>query len=324
MMVTSGERSRIRELLNLREPESYRPTGTRRRGVVRLAAGGGVGCEEITLTTADGDDIPCLFLTPASDPPWGRAVIAVHQHAGDFSLGKSEPAGLAGDPTLAFGRRLAEAGIPTLLPDLVGFGERRRPGTAAHRDPAEAERLDAAARARSGDSLQAKHTRDVAVATSWLQDNLDIRGPLGIMGHSLGGQVALFALAVDPRLRAGVISCGLGTIASFRAHNLAHNPAWFVPELENFGDVPAVAAALSGQRVFVSAGFRDPWFPPEGVREVVAGFAGGVCDFHPVDGAHGMPAAVSADAIRWLAERLRHGASPGSQSARESSNRPEG
>jgi predicted esterase len=132
-----------------------------------------------------------------------------------------------------------------------------------------------------------------------------VTGDLGIMGHSLGGQVAFFSMAVDPRLRAGVVSCGIGTLASFEQHGISHNPAWFVPRLRSFGDVSAVAGALTGQRVMVSAGRSDPLFPWDGVREVVAAFPEGSCDFRPFDGGHELPAMAGRAALDWLLARLR-------------------
>ncbi|MBB6405506.1 hypothetical protein [Arthrobacter sp. AZCC_0090] len=110
------------------------------------------------------------------------------------------------------------------------------------------------------------------------------------MGHSLGGQVALFSLAFDVRLSAGVVSCGVGTVASFASHRIKHNPAWFVPGLTAAGDLPAVARALEGQRVLVTAGSADPWFPIDGVRAVLAGFGLGVSDTYLFDGGHQLPA----------------------------------
>lgn len=42
-------------------------------------------------------------------------------------LGKSEPAGMAGNPDMAYGLALAKTGVTTLIPDLQGFEERRDP-----------------------------------------------------------------------------------------------------------------------------------------------------------------------------------------------------
>lgn len=227
-------------------------------------------------------------------------MIAIHQHAAHFDLGKSETAGLRGDTTQAFGLRLAQAGFPTLIPDLIGFEDRERPGGNA----ASAERLDAFFRIAEGSSLQAKHTRDVAAATTWLMDNEDISGPIGIMGHSLGGQVALFSLAFDSRLRAGVINCGLWTLRSFIDEHIEHNPAWFVPGLLERGDVQSIVAEIVDRRILVTTGDNDHWLPAYGVREVVEAFDAGVCDFREEASGHEMTEETLLTAISWLKRNL--------------------
>jgi dienelactone hydrolase len=281
----------VRELLALENPEQYRPASVQRR---RMHERDGVTWERVDIGSGDGDTIPCLLLTP--DRRVRRTVVAVHQHNGEFALGKSEPAGLAGDPSLAYGLRLAERGARVLLPDLVGFEERGHGWSA---DPAADERLDALLRVAHGSSLQAKHTRDIATVTTWITDTYGDDG-IGIIGHSLGGQVALFSLAVDPRLALGVVSCGLGTLASFEERRISHNPAWFVPGLAAAGDVQVVAAALHEQRVAVSAGTRDVLFPIHGVRAVLAAFEPGVCSAELFDGGHDLPPHVLDAALAHL------------------------
>lgn len=280
----SGNRELVCRLLGLDPPERHRPTAVRRRPLDPV---GSIARERIEVDTSDGDTVPCLLLSP--EAPFGRTVIAVHQHADEFSLGKSEVAGLCGDPSMAYGLRLAERGVRVLIPDLIGFEERQRGWSTAGVDD---EQLDALLRIAQGSSLQAKHTKDIAVLTTWLFEEPEMAGILGIMGHSLGGQVALFSLAFDARLSTGVVSCGVGTVASFASHRIKHNPAWFVPGLAAAGDVPAVARALEGQKVLVSAGSSDPWFPIDGVDPVVAVFGRGVCDTHLFDGGHELPADV--------------------------------
>ena len=51
-------------------------------------------------------------------------MIAHHQHAGQFDLGKSEVVGLAGDADQAYGAELAERGYVVIAPDALGFEER--------------------------------------------------------------------------------------------------------------------------------------------------------------------------------------------------------
>lgn len=192
--------------------------------------------------------------------------------------------------------KLAGSGVPTLVPDLMGFEERQR----AAEDPHRAEGLDAWVRAANGTTLQGLHTHDVAIATSWLQATDEVQGPLGIIGHSLGGQVALFNLACDPRLRDGVISCGIGTLQSFQREHIHHNPAWFVPNLQKAGDVHLLAEAIHNQRIMILAGRHDPLFPFPDVQRLVGSFPKGVADFAPFDGGHELPTEQRQKALSWL------------------------
>lgn len=284
-------RSKLVDLLAIPEPVTLQPTAVRRQ---HLRLDDSTRWDRIELDTPDGDTIPCILITPLERS--GVDVIAVHQHAGKFALGKSEPAGLAGDPSLAYGLTLAHAGARVVLPDLLGFEERQRQWSD---DPAADEGLDALFRVSDGSSLQAKHTCDIAVVTSWMRESEPAANQLCIIGHSLGGQVALFSLALDPRISRGVVSCGLGTLASFQEARIRHNPAWFVPGLRTAGDVATVAAAVE-QPTFVAAGRADHLFPLDGVQEVLAAFRPELLTARVFDGAHSMPPPVLDAAVRHL------------------------
>lgn len=284
-------RSKLVDLLAIPDLETIRPSAVRRQ---HLRLDGSTRWDRIELDTPDGDTIPCILITPhkRSDVD----VIAVHQHAGAFTLGKSEPAGLAGDPSLAYGLALAHVGARVVLPDLVGFEERQRHWSD---DPGADERLDALFRVTDGSSLQAKHTRDIAVVTNWMRGFDSAASQLCIIGHSLGGQVALFSLALDPRISRGVVSCGLGTLASFEAARIRHNPAWFVPGLRSAGDVALVAAAIE-QPTYVAAGRVDTLFPLDGVREVLDAFRPELLTARVFDGGHSLPPQVLDAAVQHL------------------------
>jgi dienelactone hydrolase len=260
----------------------------------------GVFSRRVLLVTDDAEAVPCLYLTPTEEGPWSAGAVAVHQHNHDFPIGKSEPAGRAGNPGLAYGLALARLGVATIIPDLLGFEERRGP----YASDAEFEQQTAWSLVADGKSLQGRHAQDAALATSWLSGGGKVDGPIGIVGHSLGGQVALFSLAYDRRLSAGVISCGLGTLASFRAMHVLHNPAWHVPGLAAAGDVPGVASLIRSRPVFAVAGTSDPLFPSWGVREVAGALGKAPVDLRFFDGGHGFPAELQNESLRWLAHVL--------------------
>lgn|GEM_PF-1542161 len=290
-------RTDVQQLIGITRPLTTLPDGAPGPAV---AERDGVLIRPLVLTTAAGDRVPALYLTPDGPTPW-PAVVAVHQHGGNFALGKSEPAGLAGDPDMAYALAMARLGVAVLVPDLTAFEGRQgiRPGGA------EGERLEAFHLLALGTSLQARHVQDVALCVSWLIAQDGVAEGIGLIGHSLGGQVVFFVAACDERVRAAVISCGLGTVTSFHAAGVVHNPAWYVPGIIPAGDSPAIAAVTAGQSFWISAGARDHLFPLDGVEQAVAGFPGGGAQLHVFDGEHGFPAAIADQATRWLAGELR-------------------
>lgn len=286
-------RSAVRDLLRIRRPLSTVPQSADVR-TVRHADG--LHVSAMTLVPPEGDAVPCLYLTPDAPGPW-PAVVAVHQHDGAFDLGKSEPAGFAGNPDLAYGAALARLGAAVLIPDLLGFEDRRRA-----RPDVVGEQLDAFHLLTLGTTLQARHVEDVALCVSWLSEQG--HGPIGMIGHSLGGQVTFFAAACDERVRAAVISCGLGTVESFHQAGVLHNAAWYVPDLLLAGDTPGVAAVTSGQSFWVGAGEADPLFPVAGVREAADALPASSTVLRVFPGGHELPPAGGSEAYDWLLSAL--------------------
>lgn len=290
-------RDAVRALFGALDPELMRPVlqdesdsvewrGVQRRRVVLVAPGQRV--------------IPTILLSPVGDGPWPAAV-AIHQHNGEFHLGKSEPAGMAGDPGLAYGLELARLGVVVAIPDLAGFEERRGP----FQHDADYERFEAWRAVAEGASHAGRHLDDLSVVVSWLLDRTGAPGGrVGVVGQSLGGQLAFFAMACDARIRAGVLSCGVGTVASFLGAHVLHNPAWYPPGIVSFGDSVAIARAFDDQDVLVTAGREDPIFPYWAVEQVMEAFPG-AAELRPFDGGHAFPPAVRHEALAWLAEGLR-------------------
>ena len=85
--------------------------------------------ERLTYMVEPGERVPAFLLVPftatAQRPAPG--IILCHQHAGQYDIGKSEPAGLAGDPMHHTGVALARQGFVVLCPDALCFEERQIP-----------------------------------------------------------------------------------------------------------------------------------------------------------------------------------------------------
>ncbi len=135
------------------------------------------------------------------------AMIALHQ---TVPQGKEEPMGLNGDPALAYGRELAEQGYVVLAPDAIGFGERQKDHPNAFYRSADA----FFARHPHG-SVLAKMAYDTQRAVDLLAQMPEVdQSRIGCIGHSHGGYGTLFAMLLDPRIQAGVISCGVSMLRS--------------------------------------------------------------------------------------------------------------
>ncbi len=263
------------------------------------------------------EEIPAYFLAREDLAAPAPGVLALHPHGRQFELGKSLVAGLAGEPSRAYGLAAARAGFAALIPDLPGFEERRPPlaeRKASHSLQGEAyERLLAMQALLEGATLQGWIQADV----SWCLDVLlaDARvdpGRVGVLGQSFGGQEAVLSLLLEPRLAAGVSSCGFSLVRLLVERRLLHNMALYVPGLLPDLDFDELVPAIAPRPLLVIAGREDPIFPVEGVREIEARArqawsargAGDRLRFHYLDGGHDLPAPALQEALRWLGQAL--------------------
>jgi len=170
----------------------------------------------VEYPSRDGEAIPAFLLFPKTKPV-GPAVLIHHQHNGERHFGKSEVVGRKGNPLQAFGPKLAEKGFVVLAPDSICFEDRRFNMKGTESDD-EADWLqhfnEMTYRLVSGDTLMRKVLDDATVGLTLL---LGIAGVdskrLGVLGHSYGGNTALFQAAVDERVQ---FACSSGAVCSFK------------------------------------------------------------------------------------------------------------
>jgi len=238
---------------------------------------GAYGRTRVTYAVEPGERVPAWLLTPrGAAPPGGwPALVAVHQHAGQYDLGKAEPAGLAGDPMYSYGRDLCRRGYVVLCPDLLCFEERRlaSEARAAQKklEGAENERFEFTKRVLMGSCLQTKYLHDLTCAVDLLTSLPSVNHErLGVIGHSLGGLQALWLAWYDPRIVAAVSSCGFGLLRTLVRDAINHGFATYVPGLLDVCDLDMVAAAVAPRACLLTAGESDSLFPVDGVRDIVA------------------------------------------------------
>jgi dienelactone hydrolase len=226
----------------------------------------GYRIESVTYEVEPGDAVPALLLVPdgvdARHP--APAVAVWHQHNGEWHLGKSEPAGLAGNPAQHTGVALVKEGYVVLCPDALCFEERQSP----HLKAGNFERFEFLRYVVAGKCMAWKNILDMRRAVDFLCQRPEVnRERIGCYGHSMGSTHTWLVGPWEPRLRCLVGNCCLPTYAAIHRTHLLHCFPNFIPGLFQYGDTPDVAALIVPRALHLNFGELDGGSPIEEVRE---------------------------------------------------------
>ena len=224
----------------------------------------GYRIESLTYEVQPGERISALLLVPdnvtAARPAPGIALW--HQHNGEYHLGKSEPAGLAGNPMHHTGVALVKEGYVVLCPDALCFEERQ--------DPTEVlkgggyERFEFLRQVVRGRSLAWKNILDMRRAIDLLCDRPEVvDDKIGCYGHSMGSTHAWLVGPLEPRLKCIIGNCCLPTYEAIEEEHLLHCFPNFVPGWNKFGDTPEIAALIAPRALHLNLGEKDSGSPIE-------------------------------------------------------------
>lgn len=217
-----------------------------------------------------GERVPAILLLPdgVSEASPAAAIAVWHQHAGQWHLGKSEPAGLAGDPMHHTGVALARLGYVVLCPDALCFEDRQDPEQKL-KDGAY-ERFEFLRLVVGGRSMAWKNILDMRRAVDYLisRPEVDARR-LGCYGHSMGSTHTWLVGPWEDRLKCLVGNCCLPTYSAIHRTRLLHCFPNFIPGLQQFGDTPDIAALIAPRALHLNFGETDDGSPIQEVREAV-------------------------------------------------------
>jgi dienelactone hydrolase len=214
--------------------------------------------KKITYLSEKEDRVPAYLFIPSPHDGKLPAMLCLHQTT---RIGKAEPAGLGGNPNLAYAAELAERGYVTLAPDYPNFGDYV---------------FDPYANGYASATMKGiwNHLRAVDLLASLPEVD---SARIGSIGHSLGGHNALFEAVFDERIAAVVSSCGFTAFSKYKNGDLT---GWshrgYMPRIAAvYGKDPArmpfdfseVLAAIAPRAVFVNAPQRDANFEVSGVKD---------------------------------------------------------
>ena len=226
----------------------------------------GYRIESITYEAEPGDAIPAMLLIPegvTADRP-APAVAVWHQH-NEWHLGKSEPAGLAGNPMHHTGVALARAGYVVLCPDALCFGERRDERLKG----GDFERFEFLRYVVDGKCMAWKNILDMRRAVDYLVSRPEVQADkIGCYGHSMGSTHTWLVGPWEPRLKCLLGNCCLPTYAAIHRTHMLHCFPNYIPGLFQYGDTPDIAGLIAPRPLHLNFGETDGDSP---IKEVRAG-----------------------------------------------------
>ncbi len=243
------------------EPCELKPTVTKTQQM------DGYRLEWLSYDVEVGDRVPAIALIPdaASKNSPAPAIVIWHQHNGQWHLGKSEPAGLAGNAMHHTGVALVKLGYVVLCPDALCFEERQ--DSQQTLKGGAFERFEFLRYVVAGKSMAWKNILDMRRAVDYLvsRPEVDVQR-LGCYGHSMGSTHTWLVGPWEPRLKCLVGNCCLPTYAAIHRTKLLHCFPNFVPGWEQFGDTPEIAGMIAPRRLHLNFGETDRGSPIQEVR----------------------------------------------------------
>ena len=170
--------------------------------VLEIVAGEGFRREKIKYQVSPGDWAYAYLFIPDKLTSSAPTVYVHHRRAAAFTLGKSEAAGLNGDKDYALAVELAERGYVVFAPDAFGFEERRSLDSTGDQFDQLYLFNQLSQRLLRGETLLKKVLSDVSRGIDYLETRTEVDSRfLGFIGSGYGGKMALWAMALDPRIR---------------------------------------------------------------------------------------------------------------------------
>jgi dienelactone hydrolase len=261
--VATAENLREKLLMCLGGP--WPPPGDLRPALRETIRQDGYRIESVTYEVEPGDRVPALLLVPDGvDAGHPAAAVAVwHQHNNEWHLGKTEPAGLAGNPMHHTGVALAKEGYIVLCPDALGFEERQGKDLRG----GDFERFEFLRYVVAGKCMAWKNILDLRRAVDYLSSRPEVRADrIGCYGHSMGATHTWLVGPWEPRLVCLVGNCCLPTYAAIHRTHILHCFPNFIPGWFRYGDTPDIAGLIAPRALHLNFGAQDDGSPIQEVR----------------------------------------------------------
>lgn len=221
----------------------------------------------VELSTIDSLRMPVYLLIPKNrEETKLPAVLALHGHG----YGSKEAVGLNPDGSKRknqgyhkqFAIELVKKGVVVIVPELIGFGDRKLQSDQGNGSPTDNScYMIASQLLLLGKTLAGLRVQECRRVIDYLQTLEEVdEGKIGCIGISGGGLVASFTSILDERIKATVIS---GYTSTFKGSIMdrRHCLDNYIPGLLMYTEMPDLIGLIAPRPLFIEAGTTDHLFP---------------------------------------------------------------
>ena len=157
--------------------------------------------------------------------------------------------------------QVAEHGMAAVAIEPMSFGCRRDAKTIARSLDASVCQPTAGSALLLGQTIIGWRVHEVMRTIDWIETRPELDAKrVGCMGCSGGGMATQFAAAVEPRIRAALVSCYLNTFRDC-VMSISHCIDNYIPGILNYAEMYDVAGLIAPRPLWVESGERDNIFP---------------------------------------------------------------
>ena len=227
--------------------------------------------EKFVFESSPGLDVLGYLLTPSNAKPPYATMVCVPGHGrgvedivgvDDKGRDRTDKDGYQHD----FAIQATEHGMAAVAIEPIAFGCRRDARTSKKGLGTSACQPVAGAALLLGQTMIGWRVHDVMRTIDWIETRKELDSArVGCMGISGGGTCTLFSSALEPRIRAAMVS---GYLNTFRdsIFSLSHCIDNYVPGILNWAEMYDIAGLIAPRPLFAESGERDPIFPIEASR----------------------------------------------------------
>ena len=222
--------------------------------------------KKISILTSNFSVAYAYLLVPKNVEFPAPAIMAMHQHGGT-KYGAKEVIGEIGDPSLSYGKELAERGYVVFAMDASSFGGRQDFNNDSFSIKEQRAAQDLFKR---GYSPLGIIVQEDLVSLDFLS-SLDFvdKENIGCIGHSFGGVRCMYLSALDNRVKATVLSSSVANLKFNYEIGNTHTWLTILPGVASVTETSGILALIAPRPLMIVYTENDPIFVAREAEEQI-------------------------------------------------------